>query len=67
LSGVAEDERENGEVRRILDWRRAFLERAGYEREYADILATAVEVDLRDAVRLLDAGCRQSVAVLILL
>jgi hypothetical protein len=67
VSGVAEDERENDEVRRILNWRREELERAGYEREYADILATAVEVDLRDAVRLLDAGCRQSVAVLILL
>ena len=67
MSGVAEDEAENKEVRRILDWRREQLEAAGYEKEFADALARAVEVDLRDAVRLLDAGCRQSVAVLILL
>ena len=65
VSGV-EEECES-ELDRVVRWRREELERAGYEREFADILAAAVDVDLHVAVGLLERGCRQSVAVLILL
>ena len=67
MSGVEEDTREDTELVRVVAWRRAMLERAGYEREFADILAASLDVDLRQAVGLLEGGCRQSVAVLILL
>ena len=65
VSGVEQEEA--SELDRVVRWRREELERAGYEREFADILAAAVDVDLHLAVGLLERGCRQSVAVLILL
>lgn len=51
----------------MVGWRRQRLEQAGYEREFADILAASLDVDLHDAVALIERGCKQSVAVLILL
>lgn len=66
MRGVAEQERET-ELQRICRWRREELERAGYDREYADLLAGSLDVDLHEAVDLLRQGCGQSTAVLILL
>lgn len=66
VSGVEQEECAS-ELDRVVRWRRQELERAGYEREFADILAAAVDVDLHVAVGLLARGCRPSVAVLILL
>lgn len=66
MSGV-EQEQDVGELTAVLDWRRNELLRAGYDREYADILAATLDVDLHEAIRLLEQGCRPSLAVLILL
>lgn len=66
MSGVEQEDAES-ELRQVVTWRREALERAGYEREFADILAASTDVDLHDAIALLHAGCKQSVAVLILL
>ena len=66
MPGVAEEHAET-ELQQVCRWRRQELERAGYEREYADILAASLDVDLHAAVALLRQGCRQSTAVLILL
>lgn len=65
MSGVEQEP--GSELDLVVRWRREELERAGYEREFSDILAAAVDVDLHVAVALLERGCRQSVAVLILL
>lgn len=66
MSGVTADEQDE-ELLRVVAWRRTALERAGYEKELADILSASLDVDLHDAIALLQAGCKQSLAVLILL
>lgn len=66
MSGVEQEELES-EHDRVVRWRRTELERAGYEREFADILAAAVDVDLHRAIQMRRDGCKQSLAVLILL
>lgn len=66
MSGVEQHERET-ELATVVGWRRQRLEQAGYEREFADILAASLDVDLHAAVQLIQRGCKQSVAVLILL
>jgi hypothetical protein len=65
MSGVEQEE--GLEITAVVSWRRAELERAGYDKEYADILAASLDVDLHDAVLLIRRGCKPSVAVLILL
>jgi hypothetical protein len=52
---------------RVLDWRFCELLRAGYEPDRAERLALAPEVDLHQAVRLLDRGCPAALAERILL
>jgi len=51
----------------VLTWRYSQLRRAGCDRRTARMLAERREVDLHQAVDLLDRGCPPAVAVLILL
>jgi ribosomal protein L13E len=62
--GVSEQETES---QRIERWRRKELRRAGYDHETARTLAMCVDVDLREAVELIRAGCEPAVAARILL
>jgi hypothetical protein len=55
------------EQERIEKWRRRELRRAGYDRETARTLAMCFDVDLREAVELIRAGCEPTVAARILL
>ena len=55
------------EAGRVVDWRRAELERAGYDAAAATQLAGRVDVDLHVAVHLLRQGCPPETALQILL
>lgn len=52
---------------KVISWRRYELERAGYEKQYAELLAERVDVDLHRACELLRQGCAEPVALEILL
>jgi hypothetical protein len=52
---------------RIEQWRHEALERAGYNPEAAIVLAASHDVDLHDAVGLLERGCSVELALQILL
>jgi hypothetical protein len=52
---------------RIEQWRHEALERAGYDPEAAIVLAASHDVDLHDAVGLLQRGCTVELALQILL
>jgi hypothetical protein len=52
---------------RIEQWRHEALERAGYDPEAAIVLAASHDVDLHDAVSLLERGCSVELALQILL
>ena len=52
---------------RIEQWRHEALERAGYDPEAAIVLAASHDVDLHDAVGLLERGCSVELAIQILL
>ena len=54
------------EVDRIEQWRHDELERAGYDPESALVLAASHDVDLHDAVSLLERGCTVELALQIL-
>lgn len=55
------------ERERVERWRTRVLERAGYDPEAVIVLSISVDVDLHEAVRLLDRGCDQRTALKILL
>jgi hypothetical protein len=55
------------EIDRIERWRHEELERAGYDSESALVLAASHDVDLHEAVRLLQRGCTVDLALQILL
>jgi hypothetical protein len=55
------------EIDRIEQWRHEALERAGYDPEAAVVLAASHDVDLHDAVDLLERGCSVELALQILL
>jgi hypothetical protein len=55
------------EIDRIEQWRHAELRRAGYDAESALVLAASHDVDLHEAVSLLDRGCTVDLALQILL
>jgi hypothetical protein len=55
------------EMDRIERWRHQELERAGYDSESALVLAASHDVDLHDAVALLQRGCTVDLALQILL
>ncbi|MDH4176072.1 MAG: hypothetical protein OEW31_04540 [Thermoleophilia bacterium] len=55
------------ELEQIERWRLESLERAGYDRESAVVLAYSHEVDLHQATWLLEHGCSVELALQILL
>jgi hypothetical protein len=55
------------EIDRIEQWRHEALERAGYHPEAAVVLAASHDVDLHEAVELLECGCSVELALQILL
>jgi hypothetical protein len=55
------------EQQRIESWRMEALERAGYDRRPAAILACRKDVDLHQAIALLQNGCSAELALRILL
>jgi hypothetical protein len=55
------------ELEQIERWRLDSLERAGFDRESAVVLAHSHEVDLHQAVTLLENGCTVELALQILL
>jgi hypothetical protein len=55
------------EIDRIEHWRHEALQRAGYDRESALVLAASHDVDLHAAVSLLERGCSVDLALQILL
>jgi hypothetical protein len=55
------------EVERIERWRHQELERAGYDSESALVLAASHDVDLHEAIDLLERGCTVDLALQILL
>lgn len=52
---------------RIEQWRHEALARAGYDPEAAIVLAASHDIDLHDAVSLLERGCTVELALQILL
>jgi len=55
------------EAQRIESWRMEALERAGYDRRAAAILACRKDVDLHQAIGLIANGCTPELALRILL
>jgi hypothetical protein len=55
------------EQQRIESWRMETLERAGYDRRAAAILASRKDIDLHQAIALLQRGCSPELALEILL
>jgi hypothetical protein len=58
---------EDTEQQQIELWRTQELERAGYSHRAAGRLATRLDIDLHQAVRLLERGCSPELALKILL
>jgi hypothetical protein len=52
---------------KVYEWRRHVLEDAGYDHAAANLLASQSDVDLHQAVELLEEGCGQELALEILL
>ena len=57
----------SSEIDRIERWRHDELERAGYDPESAFVLAASHDIDLHEAVNLLNRGCTVDLALQILL
>ena len=55
------------EIDRVERWRQDALLRAGYDRESALVLAASHDIDLHEAVGLLERGCTVDLALQILL
>jgi hypothetical protein len=55
------------EIEQVERWRLDTLRRAGYDTESAAVLAASHEIDLHDAVSLLERGCSVPTALQILL
>jgi hypothetical protein len=64
---AAEATTKSTEQERIQEWRAAELQRAGYERSAAALLAARPDVDLHFAIDLLRNGCDHETALKILL
>ncbi len=54
------------ELERVERWRAEALERAGYEHDDAVELASRIDIDLHQALGLLERGCPAELAVQIL-
>jgi hypothetical protein len=57
----------DSELEIVERWRHQALERAGYDRESATVLAASHDIDLHSAVELLQGGCSIELALQILL
>jgi hypothetical protein len=55
------------EVELVLEWRLEQLERAGFRGQVVVDLAERRDIDLHDALRLVEAGCPPALAARILL
>jgi hypothetical protein len=55
------------EIEMVEQWRLSALARAGYDMESAAVLAASHEIDLHQAVDLLERGCSVQLALQILL
>jgi len=55
------------EIDRVERWRQDALSRAGYDYESALVLAASHDVDLHEAIELLERGCSVDLALQILL
>jgi hypothetical protein len=55
------------EVERVERWRAEALERVGFEHDSAALLAARHDVDLHQAIELVERGCSPEVALRILL
>jgi hypothetical protein len=64
---TAEQRRGQAEASTVFDWRFAALLRAGYSHADAWVLASAKNVDVRRAERMLENGCPPATALGILL
>ena len=64
---AAEVDIQETELDRITSWRAEELERAGYDRRAAQRIAARHDVDLHQAVELLQQGCPPELALNILL
>ena len=64
---TAEIAQRETEEQRIERWRAEVLERAGYGREGAEQLARRTDVDLHQAVEIVERGCPPALALEILL
>jgi hypothetical protein len=63
----AVDEVLETELERVERWRTDALERAGYRFDEARAIAIRLDVDLHDAIDLVDRGCPPELAARILL
>ena len=64
---AAKVQQQDTEQQRIERWRAEMLERAGYGADDAAQLAGRHDVDLHDAIGLLEQGCAPDIALRILL
>lgn len=67
MSAAELETRFASEIDRVEQWRHEALERAGYDPEAAVVLAASHDVDLHQAVELLERGCPVELALQILL
>jgi hypothetical protein len=58
---------EETEVERVERWRNEALERGGYDSDSALLLAARHDVDLHQAIALVEQGCAPEIALRILL
>jgi len=64
---AAEVHIEETEVERVERWRTEALEGAGYDPDSAALLAARHDVDLHQAIEMVERGCAPEIAVRILL
>lgn len=58
---------EETEIDRVERWRTEALERVGYDQDVAALLAARHDVDLHQAIELVERGCSAEIALQILL
>ncbi len=67
MSAAELQERPEVEIEIVEQWRAQSLVRVGYDLEAAAVLAASHEVDLHEAVHLVERGCPVDLALQILL
>jgi hypothetical protein len=67
MSTAELQEHSDFEIEIVEQWRAQSLARAGYDLESAAVLAASHEVDLHEAMRLVERGCSVDLALQILL